>query len=264
MNTKGKESDKRLRLLKATEEVFSKRGYAQTTLDEIIGLADTGKGTLYKYFGNKDNLFYNLVHLKHKELMDKMWPVAKETSLSIEEKLTKILTLWIKFLFNHTVLWQVLLFEMTGTNRGYLAVKGEDGELRLTTSWGTLPPESEREVILRYHRLLWEEPEPIVKVYGDGVKQGFFRDSGQSMDIPENIFYTAAMVVFFNRGQHMSDGMTAEELAEKFASHQLYGLAADKKRTPDIKYWHLIAEHEESYGYGPGEEEKTEGKIVFL
>lgn len=189
MNTKGKESDKRLRLLKATEEVFSKRGYAQTTLDEIIGLADTGKGTLYKYFGNKDNLFYNLVYLKHKELMDKMWPVAKETSLSIEEKLTKILTLWIKFLFNHTVLWQVLLFEMTGTNRGYLAVKGEDGELHLTTSWGTLPP--------------------------------------------ENIFYTAAMVVFFNRGQHMSDGMTAEELAEKFVSHQLYGLAADKKRTPD-------------------------------
>ena len=60
-----------------------------------------------------------------------------------------------------------------------------------------------------------------------------FRDSGQSMDIPENIFYTAAMVVFFNRGQHMSDGMTAEELAEKFVSHQLYGLAADKKRTPD-------------------------------
>ncbi|MED9853116.1 MAG: hypothetical protein UFR15_02855 [Succiniclasticum sp.] len=53
------------------------------------------------------------------------------------------------------------------------------------------------------------------------------------MDIPENIFYTAAMVVFFNRGQHMSDGMTAEELAEKFVSHQLYGLAADKKRTPD-------------------------------
>lgn len=111
MNTKGKESDKRLRLLKATEEVFSKRGYAQTTLDEIIGLADAGKGTLYKYFGNKDNLFYNLVRLKHKELMDEMWPVAKETSLSIEEKLTKILTLWIKFLFNHTVLWQVLLFE---------------------------------------------------------------------------------------------------------------------------------------------------------
>lgn len=57
MNTKGKESDKRLRLLKATEEVFSKRGYAQTTLDEIVGLADTGKGTLYKYFGIRTTCF---------------------------------------------------------------------------------------------------------------------------------------------------------------------------------------------------------------
>lgn len=57
MNTKGKESDKRLRLLKATEEVFSKRGYAQTTLDEIIGLADTGKGTLYKYFAIRITCF---------------------------------------------------------------------------------------------------------------------------------------------------------------------------------------------------------------
>ncbi len=189
MNTKGKESDKRLRLLKATEEVFSKRGYAQTTLDEIIGLADTGKGTLYKYFGNKDNLFYNLVHLKHTDLMDKMWPVAKETSLFIEEKLTKILTLWIKFLFNHTVLWQVLLFEMTGTNRGYLAVKGEDGELHLTTSWGTLPPENEREVILRYHRLLWEEPEPIVKVYGDGKSNKAFSVIRDKVWISRKIYF---------------------------------------------------------------------------
>lgn len=58
--------------------------------------------------------------------------------------------------------------------------------------------------------------------------------------------------------------MTAEELAEKFVSHQLYGLAAEKNELLIVKYWHLIAEHEESYGYGPGEEEKTEGKIVFL
>ena len=45
------------RILLAAEEVFSRRGYVQATLDEIIALADTGKGTVYKYFGNKDNLF---------------------------------------------------------------------------------------------------------------------------------------------------------------------------------------------------------------
>lgn len=31
------------RILLAAEEVFSRRGYVQATLDEIIALADTGK-----------------------------------------------------------------------------------------------------------------------------------------------------------------------------------------------------------------------------
>ena len=48
---------KKDRILIAAEDVFSRRGYTKATLDEIIALADTGKGTLYKYFGNKDNLF---------------------------------------------------------------------------------------------------------------------------------------------------------------------------------------------------------------
>jgi AcrR family transcriptional regulator len=42
---------KKERILAAAEEVFSKRGYTQSTLDEIIKIADTGKGTVYKYFG---------------------------------------------------------------------------------------------------------------------------------------------------------------------------------------------------------------------
>jgi AcrR family transcriptional regulator len=34
---------KKERILAAAEEVFSKRGYTQSTLDEIIKIADTGK-----------------------------------------------------------------------------------------------------------------------------------------------------------------------------------------------------------------------------
>ena len=56
MNRKEKELETKRRLMEATEAVFSRRGFAQATVDEIIALADTGKGTLYKYFGNKDNV----------------------------------------------------------------------------------------------------------------------------------------------------------------------------------------------------------------
>lgn len=63
---------KKERILIAAEDVFSRRGYTKATLDEIIALADTGKGTLYKYFGNKDNLFYTLIEEKHSHLMDEL------------------------------------------------------------------------------------------------------------------------------------------------------------------------------------------------
>lgn len=68
---------KDIRILQAAEEVFSQHGYEKATLDEIIALADVGKGTVYKYFGNKEHLFYKLV-------ADKKRPFWKScTKLSI-------------------------------------------------------------------------------------------------------------------------------------------------------------------------------------
>ena len=59
--TEKQELSKEQRILKAAEQVFSRKGYTDATLDEIIKIADTGKGTVYKYFGNKDFLFYTLI-----------------------------------------------------------------------------------------------------------------------------------------------------------------------------------------------------------
>ena len=55
MESKGKLVPKNERILRAAEAVFSKKGYRQATLDEIVKIADTGKGTVYKYFNNKEN-----------------------------------------------------------------------------------------------------------------------------------------------------------------------------------------------------------------
>ena len=63
MESKGKLVPKNERILRAAEAVFSKKGYRQATLDEIVKIADTGKGTVYKYFNNKENLFYTLIHV---------------------------------------------------------------------------------------------------------------------------------------------------------------------------------------------------------
>ena len=88
---------KKERILIAAEDVFSRRGYTKATLDEIIALADTGKGTLYKYFGNKDNLFYTLIEEKHSHLMDELHSLTAQQP-DIRGKLQAYLNCMLKFL----------------------------------------------------------------------------------------------------------------------------------------------------------------------
>ena len=225
MSKKEKEIETKKRLMIATEEVFSRRGYAQATLDEIITLADTGKGTLYKYFGNKDNLFYTLVSQKHDELMAKMRAVSEDTRKDVRERLTGVLAVWMDFLRKNTVLWQVLCFEMTCANRGYSAMPDADGNLRLVARWGDLPSQEEQENILRYHRLLSEEVEPITRVYRDGIRQKFFNKIAEHEDIAENIFFAVAMLIFVHKENSLHT-IDPRELAENIVRTRLYGLAA--------------------------------------
>ena len=47
-------------ILDVAAEVFSKNGYARTQVDEIANLAGLGKGTVYRYFKNKKQLFLSV------------------------------------------------------------------------------------------------------------------------------------------------------------------------------------------------------------
>jgi AcrR family transcriptional regulator len=50
----------RQRLLEAALTCFSRRGYHQTTTDEIVAESGLGKGTLYRHFENKQHLFVSM------------------------------------------------------------------------------------------------------------------------------------------------------------------------------------------------------------
>ena len=48
-------------ILNAAREVFAKRGYAQTTVDDIVAQAGVARGTFYLYFDDKRAAFAELV-----------------------------------------------------------------------------------------------------------------------------------------------------------------------------------------------------------
>ena len=86
-------------ILDAAEILFSKYGFAKTTTDKIMQLAKLGKGTIYRYFKNKKDIFFAVVDrgldrlkeemLKNTEKIDdvlKRIEIAVKTYLSFFEK----------------------------------------------------------------------------------------------------------------------------------------------------------------------------------
>ena len=50
--------DKKQRIMVAAERLFKTRQFHEITLDEVAKVAEVGKGTLYLYFADKNDLFF--------------------------------------------------------------------------------------------------------------------------------------------------------------------------------------------------------------
>lgn len=50
--------DRRSEIMQATEKLFATRRFHEITLDDVIREAGVGKGTVYRYFKDKDDLFF--------------------------------------------------------------------------------------------------------------------------------------------------------------------------------------------------------------
>jgi AcrR family transcriptional regulator len=49
-------------ILKAAEELFARKGFNQTSIEEVADLAEVSTGAVYFYFKNKDDLLIKLMH----------------------------------------------------------------------------------------------------------------------------------------------------------------------------------------------------------
>ncbi|MDO9026766.1 MAG: helix-turn-helix domain-containing protein, partial [bacterium] len=60
---------KRQEILKAAATVFAKRGFQKTLMDDIAGQAGIGKGTIYRYFSSKDDLYFSILDQAVEDLL---------------------------------------------------------------------------------------------------------------------------------------------------------------------------------------------------
>ena len=70
------ESPKARQIMRAAEELFTTRRFHEITMDDVCHLAGVGKGTIYRYFRDKDDLFVRSATLG----LDELCVVLKDKS----------------------------------------------------------------------------------------------------------------------------------------------------------------------------------------
>ncbi len=59
----------RAAIIDAATALFHERGFEETSIQQIAERADTGVGTLYGYFGSKDQILREVLHLARNEAL---------------------------------------------------------------------------------------------------------------------------------------------------------------------------------------------------
>ncbi len=194
---------KRKQILDAAYTVFSRKGYHRATVDEIIALADTGKGTVYKYFVNKEQLFYTLITERSADFENELKRIAALTEPSLS-KVQKAIKLFLEFYVANGDLWRVLMHEMRGL--------GHEEPSSFT--------EEQRK---KYRERFCQTIGILHTILQEGIEQGTIRDCDINK-AAHGLFSVIVMMVF--QGFVDDNRESIDEAANRIADIFLYGVAA--------------------------------------
>ena len=94
MLTNEKKLEKRKAIAKSTCDLFVRKGFVNISISEIAYEAGIGKGTVYEYFSNKEDIIFELMSCLQEDYDPKLHENLKKSS-SAKEKLTHLFSLYL-------------------------------------------------------------------------------------------------------------------------------------------------------------------------
>lgn len=190
--------NRRQSILDAAYIVFSRNGYHKATVDEIISLADTGKGTVYNYFTNKEQLFYTLIKERSASFEQALAELAGRQEAPLE-KIKQAIKLFLLFLQDNGDLWRVMMFEIRGLgNENQAAVSTKEGK--------------------KYRKWFTDNIGIMAHIIEEGINAGQFKDCDPSKTA-YGLFSVIVMLAFRQAAENI------ETAGDAVADTFLYGIA---------------------------------------
>ena len=127
-------ADARAKILGAARSVFSEKGYRSSTVTDVIEKADVARGTFYRYFPNKREVFYQLL----REFLDTLYENTRNYVLKDAESQGELaarirdgLVLFYRYFFENRQIVMVYYREAFGTDARLYAA-WDDFDRRMT------------------------------------------------------------------------------------------------------------------------------------
>ncbi|MFQ6617709.1 MAG: TetR/AcrR family transcriptional regulator [Fidelibacterota bacterium] len=101
---------KRREIIESAQKVFAEKGFERATLEEIAREAEFGKGTLYSYFKNKEDLFLSAYTSGLEDLYCYVCESIRGIH-STEQKIKRIIRSSFEYFENNRPFFQMLILE---------------------------------------------------------------------------------------------------------------------------------------------------------
>ena len=103
---------RRDQILNVASSIFSKKGFTKACTDEIASTANLGKGTIYRYFKNKKELFFSVVDKGLDKLKETILTEVESTEDPLK-KIEKAIKAYLSFFEKNRNLADILIHEQS-------------------------------------------------------------------------------------------------------------------------------------------------------
>lgn len=103
--------DKRIKILNAATEIFSKVGYQKARIQDIARLAGVGDATIYKYFKGKEDILFSLP-IDHTNALIESHQAHLRGITETTEKIRLLIQHYLHFMSNHKNYASICVFEL--------------------------------------------------------------------------------------------------------------------------------------------------------
>ncbi|MBC8394561.1 MAG: TetR/AcrR family transcriptional regulator [Deltaproteobacteria bacterium] len=185
-------TEKKEEIFNRSAEIFARKGYEKTTLEEIAAELKMTKGSLYYYFKGKEDILFQSLMRAHALANDVLRKIADKTDLSPPEKLTLAIKEHIKVLTRRFV---------------YSTLRQQD--LLLPEKW---------------RKALIEERDRFQEMFNCIIQEGVEDGSFKKVNLKMASFIILGSVNWVARWYSPNGEFTAEEIGEAFADYLVGGL----------------------------------------